>query len=263
MVKSQNKKRKKSDSNWTTFESTKTNLLVEQEKNAEELKDAKIARDDEKWNIMFQKLLEYKQNNGGSLHIPVDIVAANKGDETNGSLCGLDEKELHQLSKWCNEQNRYHTNWVRSCNNSEFFSQEKRDKLKDAGFEFSELTWDEQYDKLKAYKTRHNTLTVKRDHDENLFKWMVKQRRILSHYFEGKTVSLSEECLKKLVDLGWQKAFDKKGGIRIRDLADELKTWNEKYEQVSSSCLVVSQSSINYLRSSHAIILWSKQFSVD
>jgi len=182
------------------------------------------------WNFMFNELLKHKNDNDGSLDIPdEDEDDSNEAKSTNPD--GLDKQELRRLRAWCDQQRRHHRHWVR-CNTSVFFTQEKYDKLKDAGFQFSELSWDEQYKKLKAYKNTHTTLKVEKDHDEDLHKWVLKQRTALRRHFEGKPANLSEDRLNKLVDLGWQKSLDKKGCIRICDLAGETKTWNENYEKL-------------------------------
>jgi len=183
------------------------------------------------WNFMFNELLKHKNDNDGSLDIPdEDEDDSNEAKSTNPD--GLDKQELRRLRAWCDQQRRHHRHWVR-CNTSVFFTQEKYDKLKDAGFQFSELSWDEQYKKLKAYKNTHTTLKVEKDHDEDLHKWVLKQRTALRRHFEGKPVNLSEDRLKKLVDLGWQKGQDKtKGKCNVRDLANEEKRWNENYQQL-------------------------------
>ncbi len=200
---------------------------------AKEKEELKKANMEEKWDKMFAKLLDYKEKNDGSLDIPAEVEGAEGDDDCEGiaNLSISEKKELQRLRRWCVLQKRHYRQWIRGQNASEFFTDQKYSKLKDAGFEFSALTWDVQYEKLKAYKDAHGTLKVEKEHDEDLFKWAYKQRRILGKHFEGKSVRLTKERLNKLIDLGWQKTAFKQR--RIHDPADEERKWDEKYQKVS------------------------------
>mmetsp|Transcript_14970 Transcript_14970/g.31672 ORF Transcript_14970/g.31672 Transcript_14970/m.31672 type:complete len:1013 (-) Transcript_14970:337-3375(-) len=199
---------------------------------AKEMKEQKRSSMEEKWNKMFEMLLEYKEKNNGSLDIPAEDEEEEGDDNSRGltKLNILEEKERRRLRRWCMLQKRQYRQWVRGENASEFFTEEKYSKLKDAGFEFATLTWDEQYEKLKEYKDAHGTLKIEKEHDEDLFKWSMKQRRILAKHFEGKAVRLTKERIDKLIDLGWQKTADNQRGIH--DPADEEKKWDEKYQKL-------------------------------
>ncbi len=212
----------------------------------EEKLERKKANKENRWNFMFNELLKYKNDNNGALDLPDNDKedGSNEAKPTNPD--GLDQHELRKLRTWCEQQRRHHRHWVR-CNTSGFFTREKYVKLKDAGFKFLELSWDEQYEKLKAYKDVHNTLKVEKDWDENLYKWSLKQRNTLRRHFEGMSVNLSEERLNKLIDLGWQKDHDSaKGKCNIRDLANEEKRWNKNYQQVSTIIYCCIQSIPGY-----------------
>lgn len=63
------------------------------------------------------------------------------------------------------------------------------------------LSWDEQYKKLKVYRSKQETLKVSADYDKELHTWTVKQKNIVQH-FVGKPVQLPNERVKKLINLG-------------------------------------------------------------
>jgi len=199
-------------------------------KKSEERKEVIMKK---KWTTMFQKLLDYKEKHHGFLDIPFSEDDIGNSETTKGTASAkhsTEEREIRKLRRWCEEQKRLHLKWARDKSSSDFFTQEKYDKLKEAGFDFPEPKWDEQYTKLKAYKDTHGTLKVERKHDLCLYRWSVKQRNILGKHFEGKPVNISQERLKKLAELGWQKALDKRS--KVRDTANEQKKWDEKFQEL-------------------------------
>ncbi len=198
------------------------------ETTAKKIEEQKKEIMEKKWNEMFQKLIDYKEAHNGSLDIP-DSKEATSISMTE--KLGSEEKETGKLRRWCEEQKRLHLKWVQDQNSSGVFTQQKYEKLKEAGFEFPEPRWDEQYKKLKAYKDTHGTLKVDRKHDLSLYRWSVRQRNILGKHFEGKPVHISQERLKKLSILGWEKASNKRS--KVRDPANEEKKFEEKFQEVS------------------------------
>lgn len=204
---------------------------------------------DEKWNEMFQRLLNFKAKHNGSLDIIFDnkVIAEIENNSTAFTASQAShEKEILELREWCDQQTRTHHRWVRGKKIAGSWSQEKCDKLTNAGVDLTrwrmrrcenqwDLKWEKQYEKVKAYFAANNTLRVKESYDYSLYRWSKRQRLLLQRHREGKPVTISEDKLKKLAELGWkmEDVSQRKTPPRINTAADEEAYWNKHYEHVS------------------------------
>jgi hypothetical protein len=149
--------------------------------------DAKFARDNIKWNILFMKLVEYKKENG-HCNFPT-----NKGS----------------LGIWVSKQ--------RALFKSNKLKADRHEKLVGIGFIFKEKLdqqWQDMYQKLLEHKeTKGHCLDLPQTLP--LGKWLRKQRWL---YRNGK---LREDRAEKLVSVGFddRHGLKKGGAVCVRDAA--------------------------------------------
>jgi hypothetical protein len=96
---------------------------------------------------------------------------------------------------------------------------DRREKLESLGIplEVYEDLWEQQYEKLKEFKTEHGHTNVPILHDEKLFYWVSRQRKLYKKVLVG---GLAEDRVEKLRELDF-----------IFDL--HKAAWMERYEDLA------------------------------
>lgn len=164
---------------------------------------------DEKWERMYEKLVEYKRQHG----------------HTNVPQRCLEHCELGQ---WVSRQRGGRHGGVN-------LSQCRRDKLDALGFRWEkqadshERAWNEKFARLKKYKTVHGDCLVPQlyPEDRELGHWVSNQR------MKYKRKILSQERIDRLesIDFAWIKA-DRYVWPNDRDNKHLEKQWMENYEMI-------------------------------
>jgi hypothetical protein len=143
---------------------------------------------EEKWDMRFEQLTKYKEENG-HCNVPSGIRYKKEGAT----------KELIELERWSkfqkNEYSKY-TKGITPC----WINESRIQKLRDLGFELGsalDTTWQKQYDKFKEFCSVVEHCYPKAVVGTDSFeRWVETQ---LSNYKENK---LDEDSVQKLKDLG-------------------------------------------------------------
>ncbi|KAL7538258.1 hypothetical protein ACHAXR_008412 [Thalassiosira sp. AJA248-18] len=194
--------------------------------------------EEKRWEIMYNKLIEYKKNNSGSIDIPK--IPPGERDSTM--------KGLETLRRWRNVQQ----------NESVNMTSEKRQKLKELGFQLSK-PWDHMYEMLANHKAETGTLDVVVDNEE-LYTWTKTQKTMLAKHFQGKSTALSNEQVKNLTNLGFGQS--RPGTVRVVDTVSIEAKWNsmlaelKAYKERNDGSMVFSSSTSDLPKSERAIKYW-------
>jgi len=171
--------------------------------------EKKTHSEDNKWNDLFQQLIEYKKTNNNcevppSLHTP--------------------------LSYWVTKQHQEYQK-IKDGSPSRL-TLERMQKLIDIGFVFRQvkntLTWEERMEQLQKYKEEHGNTRVPKSHPE-LGVFVNRQRYEYSKWIGGRPSSMNDKRHKDLQDLGFVFVAGKK-----MDQASfqNKKTWDERYAEL-------------------------------
>lgn len=126
--------------------------------------------------------------------------------EANDGKIAISEITDSELSQWCKIQ--YYK--------GDSLPTEKIEMLQDIGFCFAP-SWNEMYKRLTAYIFDNGSVTIDKDHDPELSRWVQKQRGLLTKHRMGMKISLSEEQVNQLNSL---------------EISKGRSTWNELYERL-------------------------------
>lgn len=159
---------------------------------------------------MYNKLVEYKQSNNGS----IDILLMSGEEYSNCKIKHGTKGEVKLLRSWCNSQTQQLLRWshghIPMLDAGTWYgpevekklSEERIDKLKSIDFPIPP-SYDEMYTKLATHKNQTGALDVNKEEDPELFAWAVEQKRMLAQHFGGKQVSLSQQQVQDLTSLGF------------------------------------------------------------
>jgi len=149
---------------------------------------------EEYWDKMYKKLVEYKDAHDGSINIP----EISEGEE---DIPG--RKHLDKLRRWCNTQIRRQRHWAQGYTNANGLTAERFEKLRELGFH--QPSYDQMYEKLAAHKAETGSLDLDENDDEELYAWMEEQKEMLARHFQGKPISLSNDQIENLKSLGYDR----------------------------------------------------------
>lgn len=166
---------------------------------------------------MCQKLIDYKNANDGSIHIP-ELPATTDDPEA---------KKLIKLRRWRNTQAQYLRRWSRGLDNRRLnLTDEKIDRLREAGLHVP--SYNEMFQRLVNHKTETGTLDVNKEEDEELFGWAEEQKKMLARHVQGKPVSISDGQIQQLKSLGYEQTYRNRGGPS--GVVDTEARWNTMLE---------------------------------
>ena len=146
------------------------------------------------WDFMYEKLVEYKKENGD---------------------CNVSVKDIYnkRLGVWVSAQRTQH--------NTKKLLDQRREKLEEAGFTWQivrcdDSTWEDRYRELVKYKSMFGDCDIPRDYIQNSFalgRWVSKQRE--KHY------KMSNYRIKKLesIEFSWS-INHKEWGESYRELVE-------------------------------------------
>ena len=167
-----------------SYESLPTSMMDKPRERSE--KDDRL---DQEWNVMYREMETFKAEHGH---------------------CNVPQKQ-GSLGVWASKQ--------RQARKKDKLFEVRVQKLDDLGFEWSLRgvlpTWDERYERLKAYKAEHGNCAVPQSNGP-FGEWVNYQR---SRRKKGK---LSEERARKLDKLGFEWS-----------LQDPPRTWDERFEELA------------------------------
>eukprot|EP00985_Skeletonema_marinoi_P026616 scaffold20741_cov129-Skeletonema_marinoi.AAC.1 len=186
--------------------------------------NGKEATDDEKWNVRYNELIEYKSVNG-HCNVP-QKYQANKA-----------------LANWVMNQRKQYKKFLAGDTTS--MTQDKVARLNSLGFQWAmnkvvqwngwEATddekWNTRYNELIEYKSVNGHCNVPRRYQANeaLANWVMTQRKQYKKFLAGDTTSMTQDKVARLNSLGFQWAMNKvavKGSV--------TKTTKKKSQQKKS-----------------------------
>jgi hypothetical protein len=140
---------------------------------------------DEKWNLHFQELLQFKSTVMGHCGVP-NVYPPNP-----------------KLAQWVKRQRYQYKLRVEGKQRSSALTDERRKLLDDAGFiwDSHEATWMERWNELKSFCRAHGHCNVPTNYsatNRKLSVWVKRQRRQYKLYVQGAFSNMSAERLQKL-----------------------------------------------------------------
>ena len=129
----------------------------------------------------------------------------------------VSEREDQQLAKWVRDQRRKHRLGK--------LRPERREKLESLGFDFSpqSVPWEERFDELEAYHSKHGHTRVSNREDLKLAKWVWQQR------YAHKRGKLRPECREKLESLGFGFSPQRESRVPWEERFDELEAYHAEH----------------------------------
>jgi len=158
-----------------------------------------LSKHDEKWNNMFDKLLEYKKANNHTL-VP---------------QCYHDDP---RLGRWVHYQRVEY--WIYQQTGTGKITPERIGRLESIGFEWDpqKAQWNILFDRLVKFKEEVGHCKVPKGYskDTELANWVRNQRLEQANLKKGKKSRMTTERYDKLTSLGfrWSTSIAKKGTVR-------------------------------------------------
>jgi hypothetical protein len=140
------------------------------------------------WEKRFTQLLEFKSRYG-HCEVPQNY------------------KENTSLGIWVNKQRMEHKLRKEGMNSS--MNDVRLHRLESVGFRWAkrkgQVSWNEKFEELKAYKKKHGNCHVPTKYKENtaLGRWVSTQRSDYKKFCEGKKSNMNEEKMHKLERIGF------------------------------------------------------------
>jgi len=142
---------------------------------------------DEKWGMMFEKLMEYKSQHGHSM-VP---------------QCYQDDL---RLGRWVHYQRVEY--WIFQQTGSAKITPERIARLNAIGFEWDpqKAQWDIMYERLKKFKEELGHCRVPKGYskDKELANWVRNQRLEEANMKRGKKTRMTQERIQALEELGFK-----------------------------------------------------------
>lgn len=171
-----------------------------------------------KWHENRAALKEYMDTHDGSWDIPRDTP----------------NKEHAKLLNWLTNQQAEYKKFMNGQESS--MTAEKLSLLKEIGFEFSYVSFDERFEQLRAFKQQHGHVNVPATHPE-LGKWMASMRRQLKSFSETATNTrdLNAQRFAQLTALGVDPHSRGGGGAAAAAAGTSSRQEDEKWQEMFAS----------------------------